>query len=284
MKIDCHVHCTHAERNAAGRFCPPLMLAWDAYPDNRQSPENYVAECRRQGIGNVVVLDPAGLAFEARRRFGDFAIPVPMVNPDTVSREEIAAFINAGARGVKFIAPQHSYGDNRYFPLYEVLDAMAKPAFFHCGYVLGDFFDPGGLMERSDYIDIDMMRPAALDRVARAFPNLKMMMAHYGAPWYDEATQIIKCNKNIYADLSGGTAYRRDLEQWRQQLAPNGKLNGAVVEKLCYGTDAQYLVPGGRNGAEGLDEFHAALYECLKLPEDLRQRIDHGNIADLVGT
>lgn len=284
MKIDCHIHCSHAERNEAGKLIPPLMLAWDtAYPENTKTPEEYVAECRKNGIDRIVSLDPVEVNNAAVKIFGDFVISVPMVDPDAITPDDIQTMVNEGAKGIKFISPQYSYGDNRYFPLYDVLDSLKKPAFFHCGYVINGFYEPGEILGRKDYIDITLMRPATLDRIVRAFPKLKIMMAHYGAPWFDEATQIIKSNKNIYVDLSGGSACMRDLDSWRQQLAPNGKLLTKVVEKICYGTDAQALVPNGFNGAIKVADFHLALYDKLELSDDLRQRIDYDNIVYFLG-
>ena len=40
---------------------------------------------------------------------------------------------------------------------------------------------------------------------------------------------MLKSNNNIYADLSGGTAYQKSMSMWKEMFAPNGKLD----EKSC---------------------------------------------------
>ena len=45
------------------------------------------------------------------------------------------------------------------------------------------------------------MRPAAIDCLSRRHPDLKILMAHYGNPWWEEAWKITWSSPNVYADL-----------------------------------------------------------------------------------
>jgi len=246
------------------------------------TPEQYVRESVEHGVDRVLLLDPAEVAFALRDIFGDYVIPAPMIDPDATTPEDIDGLFSRGAAGIKFIGPMHSYGDNRYFPLYEVIRDHQALAVFHTGYLAPALFVPGALMGREDHIDITHMRPAAIDRIARAFPDLKILMAHFGNPWWEEAWKMIASHRNIYADLSGGTAYRRSMNMWAEIFAPNGRLDTASFGKLCFGTDGQSFVPGD-HGPERIFEFYDELYDRLQVPDELREKVDRGNMLTLIG-
>ena len=277
MRLDAHTHGMHAERDENGNLKPPLMPIWKP-----GDPEDGIRRSRELGIEKVVLLDPPEVAFDLAKNLSDFCIPAPQVRMDEASPDDIEALFSRGARGIKFIAPLRSYGDNRYFPLYEVVRDHGCAAVFHTGFLAQRFFDPGYLLGREDYIDITHMRPAALDRIARAFPDLKMLMSHFGNPWWEEAWTVLKSNQNIYADLCGGTARTKSMAMWRDLFAPNGQLHTASVEKLCFATDGSPF-PSEDTGFAQIIAFHDRLYDELKLPDELRQRIDRENAVTLFG-
>lgn len=280
MRIDAHSHGVHAERDAQGRFVPPLMAAWRK---EHGSPEPLIRTLRERGIEKLLLLDPAPVVFEMQRTFGDFVIPIPLVDMDRSTPDDIDRLLSQGGRGIKFIAPQHSYGDSRYFPLYGVLRDRKAPAIFHTGYlVTGGLWDAGGLMGVSDHLDITNMRPAAIDRIARAMPDLKILMAHFGNPWWEETWTVIKSHKNVYADFSGGTAITKSMSMWREMFAPNGTMHAGTVSKLCYACDGSPFFPGEESYLKVI-AFYERLYEEVGVPEELRRRIDRENILDLLG-
>jgi predicted TIM-barrel fold metal-dependent hydrolase len=254
-----------------------------AWPAGEMTPENYVERGMREyGIEKVVLLDPPETTFKLKGMFKDYVIAVPMMDMDDSTPDMINGLFKKGAVGIKFIAPTKSYGDDSYFPLYDAISANHGLAVFHTGYVLAGRFEPGCWDSRKRIIDITDMRPSALDRVARAFPDLKILMAHFGNPWWEEAWKIMCSHRNIYADLSGGTAYSRSMSMWKDIFAPNGKLDTVAVSKLCFGTDSQSFIPG-RYGNEAVYKFYDQLYEILKVPVELQEKVNRGNILDLVG-
>ena len=280
MRIDAHSHGIHAERDEQGRFLPPLMTSWRPH---HGSPCELIKQHNERGLEKVVVLDPVEIAFELKEIFGDFVVPVPMIDMDETTPEETDRLLFRGARGIKFIAPMHSYGDNRYFPLYEVIRNHRALAVFHTGYLANDLFGPGGLLGREDYVDITHMRPAALDRIARAFPDLKVLMAHFGNPWWEECWTVLKSHKNVYADFSGGTACTKSMAMWKEMFAPNGQLHVASVSKLCFASDATHFLPDSFDYLKIVD-FYQRFYDALGVPAELRQRIDRENTLALIGS
>lgn len=279
MYIDAHTHGLHAERNSAGKLAQPSMPAWVA---GKMTPQQYVEAIMKLGVDQIVLLDPPEVTFALKELFGDYVIPVPQVDMDIATPEEIDRLFQRGAVGIKFISPEKSYGHDSYFPLYDVICARRGLAVFHTGFLVTELYEPGGLQGRKTYTDITDMRPAALDRVARAFPGLKILMAHFGNPWWEEAWKICASHKNIYAELSGGTAYHRSMDMWAQIFAPDGKLDTTVVGKLCFGSDAGYFIPDGDNGhVKEMIDFHGRLMERLDVPAELRQKVWRDNILAL---
>ncbi len=280
MFIDAHTHGMHAERNSEGKLSQPLMTAW---VPGKMTPQDYVNDRMKLGIEKIVILDPANVTFELKKIFGDYVIPVPQVDMDIATPEEINGLFDRGAVGIKFISPEKSYGHDKYFPIYDVICARHGLAVFHTGYLGTEVYEPGGLHRRRTYTDITDMAPARLDRIARAFPELKILMAHFGNPWWEEAWKICSSHKNIYADLSGGTSYRRSMDMWAQIFSPDGKLDTGTVGKLCFGTDCSYFTcgPSDRKPHQNMIDFHISLMDRLKVPEELRQKVYRENILML---
>lgn len=277
MRIDAHGHGMHADRDANGKFCPPLRHGWVA---GAQSPEDYINGCHEIGVEQVVLLDPPDVAFALKEIFGDFVIPVPMVDMDKATTAELDRLLSRGACGIKFIAPRHSYGDNRYFRLYDVIRNRRALAVFHTGFLSDVLFRPGGLLGRKDYVDITHMRPAALDRIGRVFPDLKILMTHFGNPWWEEAWNVIHNHKNIYADFSGGTAYRRPMEMWTQIFTHGGGPDLAAIAKLCFASDASYCFQGVYQCQKHV-AFYERFFDALQVSAELREQVNRGNIRML---
>ncbi len=82
---------------------------------------------------------------------------------------------------------------------------------------------------------LELGRPALLDDVGRAFRDLRVIIAHCGIPWIDEAMFLLTKHPNFYADLSYhlATVTRRDLFSWLSSL----ETFFVPLEKLFFGTD-----------------------------------------------
>ena len=87
------------------------------------------------------------------------------------------------------------YSDERYWPLYEILLQRKAVAVFHTGYLGFSGTEP-----EIPPIEMADMRAAHIDAVARRFPTLKIVMAHFSNPWWEEAWKVSWSNPNVYAD------------------------------------------------------------------------------------
>jgi len=255
MRIDCHVH------------GDPAKFEGD--------PAAYVEECRAGGIDRVVLIMDREICEAALERFGDFVIPVARVPMDDCSSREVEAAIEAGMKGIKFIRPRAPYGDERYWPLYEKIEELGSVAVYHTGYL--------GFRKREEKpASMEHMRAAQVEIVSRRFPDMKILMSHFGNPWWEEAWKVMWSKANVYADLCGGTAINRSKRMWAETFAPDGELDEKSISKLLFGTDVRYL-HNEEHGYAPYIEFHEKLFDMIGLTDEQREAVNSGTAVKLFG-
>lgn len=254
--------------------------------DQLPAPSTFISklvkEYEKRGIDKILLIQSEEWGvFDFHAQCPDFIIPCPRVDIDTAQPDDISRLVDRGAKGIKFIGPMRSYGDDFYMPLYERLDELGVTAVFHTGYLMVGLYEKGGKHgEKPSLLDITDMRPAAIDRIVRGFPNLKILMAHFGNPWWEEAWKMIASHQNVYADLSGGTAIFRSMSMWSEMFAPNGSLAVNSTGKLCFASDCSYFVEDHYNFEQFID-FYERLFEKLGVKGELRERVNSGNALEL---
>jgi predicted TIM-barrel fold metal-dependent hydrolase len=109
------------------------------------------------------------------------------------------------------------------FPVYERAQELEIPVMIH--------------QAGSTRIDakLELARPAMLDDVGRVFRDLRVIVAHCGWPWVDEALFLLTKHPNFYAELSYliASVTRRDLFLLLSRCEPMF----VPLEKLFFGTD-----------------------------------------------
>ena len=98
-----------------------------------------------------------------------------------------------GLKGVK-LAPLYQHfdpADERVWPLYERIQRFGLPIMWHQG---ASFMVPEGPFEYA--------APSRLDTMARAFPEIPMVIAHFGFPWSHEVVALLRKHKHLYTDVS----------------------------------------------------------------------------------
>ena len=82
---------------------------------------------------------------------------------------------------------------------------------------------------------MELGRPALLDDVGREFRSLRLIIAHVGLPWLQEALFLLTKHPNFYTELSYmiATHSRRDLYYFLQRCEPYF----VPLEKIFFGSD-----------------------------------------------
>ena len=216
---------------------------------------------------------------KAARENPDVIIPYGQINVDDVSAvTEVKQFASAGFKGIKMHTPRHNWDDFSYFPIYDTIQSLGMVALFHTGIVSGSSDDP-------EPSSMARMRPAFLHTIARSFPRLVIQGAHLGNPWYEEAAEAARWEKNLYFDLTGSSLLKksknpavfRDYLWWDGPTLHSSKDAVYAFEKLVFGTDEP---------PENLDavirQFERMLDAC-EVPEVSRRRIYGGTMARILG-
>ena len=202
---------------------------------------------------------------EGAARNNDVLIPFGSVDPhaaDAVDRAR-RQVEELGVRGFKFHPSLQDFApdDERYFPLYEVIEQAGLPAIFHTGQTGIGARMPGGFG-----IKLGLSNPMLLDAVAATFPGLDIIMAHPSVPWQDEAISVATHKGNVYIDLSG----------WSPKYFPPAlvkQANSVLQDKVLFGSDFPLLTP----------ERWMRDFEGLDLKAEVRPKIVKDNAVRLLG-
>ena len=186
------------------------------------------------GLGRVIgeLENPGTLRLAARHK--DRLVPFAFLRLGKDSPRTVARMADQGFRGFKVTWPTGPYDDRRFWPVYAAVQRAGLPILFHTGIVLRSRADARRPLSSL------WMRPAALDLVARRFPRLKMVAAHLGGPWFDEAFMMARLHPNLWLDVSAGSGWiakGMDARYFRRKLAWWGG-----VSKLVFATDQPHTV------------------------------------------
>ena len=203
---------------------------------------------------------------DAAREHADVLIPFGSVDPlrgaDAVAQARRLVGEH-GARGFKFHPSLQGFApnDERFYPLWEEIQALGVPALFHTGQTGIGAGLPGGRG-----IKLRLSDPMLIDDVAADFPSLNVILAHPSVPWADSAISMATHKANVFIDLSG----------WSPKYFPPNLVrnaNSLLQDKVLFGTDFPLLT-----AQRWLRDF-----EALDIKPDVRPKILKGNAARLLG-
>lgn len=173
-----------------------------------------------------------------------------------------------GLRGIK-LGPNYQDFDpcsERACAIYGKALAMGLPLLFH----------QGTSPER--FAPLEYAFPLAIDRIAIAFPELRIVMAHMGHPWQVDCITVIRKHPNVYADISA-LFYR----PWSFYNCMRLATEWGVLKKLLFASDFPAATP--QETIEGTRRVNAII-EGTKLPsvpEDEIEAIIHRDSLKILG-
>ena len=133
-----------------------------------------------------------------------------------------------GARGLKLHPTAGFYPDDPVcYPLYHKALELGVPILFHTG------TQPAPMKAKYS-------RPILVDGVAAEFPDLKIIMAHVGHCWWEEALALAGTKWNLCVDFSGWQrVFMHDPGKFYAMLRT--ALDEIGPWRVMYGTDNPYL-------------------------------------------
>jgi len=209
------------------------------------------------------------------RRHSDRFIGGVCVKPLAAAqaRRTIRKYFDKGFKCVKMFPVYGFYPDDpKCFPVYELIQELDMLLLFHTGGASKSL-----MTERPPVIpSLKYSRPGYYDTLGHAFPDLKMVLAHFGGgiTVYNLAEVISVCtnHKNIYLDISCSTAaaaleiYSKTVDRYVTPLDLN---------KLVWGSD-------NINPGNWLKRNLAALEKLTKGNNELLEIIFYRNAHKLL--
>jgi len=179
--IDCHINITKDG-------------VWGATAFNA-SLENLLLQMEHSGISKALLLPVEGYCEkdyvsevvksypEKFIGFGNFAC--------SSAEKDIESCVALGLRGVKFHPRMQktSLKDLVQSGALEILEKLNLPLMI-CGWL------------QSKHLPIEELNPLHIDRIAKLYPNLKLILSHLGCHKYWDAFFVARSNQNVYLDCS----------------------------------------------------------------------------------
>ena len=162
-------------------------------------------------------------------------------------------------KGVKFgpIYNGVSLLDPRMEPIYAYLQKNNLPLTMHMGTTYGRD------------APVDYGRPIYVEEVARKYPDLKMVMAHMGHPWWGECIVIARKQPNVYCEVS---ALHYRPWQFYNILVTAQEYTIHNRNKIFWGTDFPFTT--GEESITGLYAVNDQV-EGTRLPRVTPETIEH---------
>lgn len=88
------------------------------------------------------------------------------------------------------------------------------------------------------HADLDFAHPRHMDRVASAFPDLRLVLAHVGHPWQIDCIAVIRKHPNVWADISA-----QHYRPWSYYNCLRLATEWSVLHKLLFGSDYPVATP-----------------------------------------
>ena len=166
-------------------------------------------------------------------KYPDLFIPFAGVDPHMgplALREIERAVKELGCKGLKFHPAYQEFCPNDkalMWDIYEKCVELDIAILVHTG------------TTRMTRCTINGCRPVMLDDVATAFPDLRIIMTHFGWPWTEEALAVCWRHENVYLDLSGW------LPRYIYATQPIvfQYMNTVLQDKLVFGSDYPAINP-----------------------------------------
>ncbi len=277
MIFDCHTH-VFGPGHFGGATLAAVKRAWGEDKEMNALPEQNW-ECVKDIDGAIVLAfdAPATGIVVPNEYVAEYVLKHPgklfgfaSVDPNKLNATSLfeSAIKEMNLSGLK-LGPiyQNFYPDQKqHFPLYAKAQELGVPILWH----QGTSFVPEGFLDAS--------RPAMLDPIARAFPNLKMIIAHMGHPWVGECISVVRKNQNMYMDISALIT-----RPWQFYNAMVLAMEYGVTHKVLLGSDYPFFTT-----EQTIDSFRKinAVAEGTNMPrisEQIIEDIIQRNTPEILG-
>ena len=276
--IDCHTHVGEAGTHIGGAFLDDARRAWGPDLQLGVSLEEHWEAMAPVEAAIVLAFAAPAVGFDVPNEYvADYvrAHPEKLIgfasvdpnDPEAPDRLEHAATA-LKLRGLK-LGPIYQHFDplgKAALDVYEVAERLGLPVIWHQGTT---FVRDAPLIHA---------RPVLLDEVATRFPDLRIVVAHLGHPWIEEAMATIRKHPNLFADISA-----LETRPWQYYNGMLAAFEYGVTGRLLLGTDYPFsTIEQTTEGLRSINRFVAGT-ALPAIPEDVVEGIIHRDSLALLG-
>lgn len=228
-----------------------------------------IEKCCISGLGKLFMCEDNNGVRNLIKKHPKRFIGAYFIRPGVSKPLEIRKAYEEGFQMLKVTIPKKPYDHLSFFELWEVAQELGMPILFHTGVVTLPKNQP------QERVSSWYMHPMRLELLSNSFPDLKIIIAHLGIHWNEDAAELLRMKDNIYADLTGepdGWRVRTDQIGVEKYLWWSG-----AFKKIIFGTDVSYeKIP--LIIKQDMDRL-----EKLNINQETRELIFHKNILKLIG-
>ena len=260
-------------------------LGWESPGDDRQLGARWVAEFDRCGVSRAMLIasvpgDEESVA-RARDAYPERIAGAFMVNPavpDAATRVD-RAFGELGLRTACLFPAMHlvAIDDQRTHTVFSAAARHRRAVFVHCGVLSVGVRKKLGLPSR---FDLRLGDPLAVAAVAVRYPEVPVIIPHFGAGLFRQTLMAASSAPNIYLDTSSSNSWIRFEPGLTLREAFDRAIDVAGASRLLFGTDSSFFPRGWQQAV--YDEQRAILTDLDVSPSD-QALIFSGNFERVLG-
>ena len=150
--------------------------------------------------------------------------------------------------------------------LYQAANDLNVPVMFR----MGGAYPPSATLEWGN--------PLLLDKIGRAFPDLRIIVAHFGQPMMQETVILMRKNKNVFTDLSA-----RFHRKWQLYNGLQVAIEYKVTDRILFGSDFPVMTTEEAVNAFGSINDWGNGITLPPIPEELINEIIYNRPFELLG-
>jgi predicted TIM-barrel fold metal-dependent hydrolase len=257
-------------------------LGWDPPGEPAALADRWVEELDRHHVGRAAIIASVpgdeGSVSAAVARHPDRLVGFFMFNPSVAdAAQRLDAALSSGLRGICLFPAMHRYAldDERVAATFTAARTRGAAVFVHCGALTVGVRRKLGL---SSPFDWRLGDPLAVAAVASRFPEVPVIIPHFGAGFLQEALMAADQCPNVHLDTSSSNGWMKYHPGLTLEAVFKQALAAAGPDRLLFGTDSSFFPRGWQ--AAIYDAQHAALH-AAGVDAEIQRRIFGGNFERL---
>jgi uncharacterized protein len=226
-----------------------LRLQWDPPGTPTELGDRWVMELNRHDVARAALMasipgDAVSVAEAVAHhphRFVGFFMHNPLGLDSEAALER--AFRELHMRAVCLFPAMHGYraDDECVEAVFRSASENGAAVFVHCGYLSVGIRKKLGLASR---FDLRLGDPLAVSRVALGFPQVPVIIPHFGAGYFREALMAAEQCPTLHFDTSSSNSWTRFHDGLTLERVFRAALAVTGPSRLLFGTDSSFFPRG----------------------------------------